>query len=42
MGVDPRKKVKTGVASQEPKLEAAAQDALRHAVAKADSKKMPD
>ncbi len=32
----------TGVAGQELKLEAAAQDALRHAVAKADPKKTPD
>ncbi|MEP0842181.1 MAG: hypothetical protein AAC993_06500 [Dehalococcoides mccartyi] len=36
------KEVKTGVAGQELKLEAAAQDALRHAVAKADPKKTPD
>ena len=36
------KEVKTGVAGQELKLETAAQDALRHAVAKADPKKTPD
>ena len=36
------KEVKTGVAGQELKLEDAAQDALRHAVAKADPKKTPD
>ena len=36
------KEVKTGVAGQELKLETAAQDALRHAVAKVDPKKTPD
>ncbi len=36
------KEVKTGIAGQELKLETAAQDALRHAVAKADPKKTPD
>lgn len=33
------KEIKTGVAGQEPKLGAAAQDALRQAVAKVDPKK---
>lgn len=36
------KEVKTGVAGQELKLDTAAQDALRHAVAKVDPKKTPD
>ena len=36
------KEVKTSVAGQELKLETAAQDALRHAVAKVDPKKTPD
>jgi len=36
------KEVKTSVAGQELKLKTAAQDALRHAVAKADPKKTPD
>jgi hypothetical protein len=36
------KEVKTGIAGHELKLETAAQDALRHAVAKADPKKTPD
>ena len=36
------KEVKTGIAGQELKLETAAQDALRHAVAKAYPTKTPD
>jgi len=36
------KEVKTGVAGQELNLDTAAQDALRHAVAKVDPKKTPD
>jgi hypothetical protein len=36
------KEVKTGVAGQELNLDSAAQEALRHAVAKVDPKKTPD
>jgi hypothetical protein len=36
------KEVKTGVAGQELNLDTAAQEALRHAVAKVDPKKSPD